>query len=272
MFLIKICKGIYIHFTTVLLFVFGYINRNLEVLCISYATIFLHEIAHLIAALGIGLVPSHISLLPFGTNLKLKSSFVYSLSNEIILYMSGPLFNIILCLLISPFIQKSHIIQLFYNNSIALFLFNILPILPMDGGVVLKKILAHRIGSRRGEIILRIVSGILILFLIMIEIYLLIKNNFNFSILVAVIFLTGNIFTNKEKHHIELAKELLYYREKDKKKIKAVKGYLVKEDANLKNLIKNFSLGNDYVIFRENTDGKIQEILTEKEIIEKILK
>lgn len=270
--LIKFCKGLYIHFLTVLLFIFGYINRNLEILCVSYGTIFLHEIAHLVAALALGLVPSHITLLPFGTNLKLKNSFVYSLSDEIILYLSGPLFNAVMCVFLLPFKSKTDILMLFYYNNLVLFFFNILPILPMDGGVVLKRILVHKVGSRMTGIYLQMVSVVTILFLIYIEIWLLVKNNFNFSILIVVIFLTGNIFTNKEKHHIELARELLFYKEKDKKKIKRVKGYLIKEDANLKQVIKNFSVESNYVIFKENENGKIGEILTEREIIEEILK
>ena len=44
------------------------------------------------------------------------------------------------------------------------------------------------------------------------------KNNFNFTILFAVIFLTGNIFTNKEKYYIDFTKELMFYKSKDKKK------------------------------------------------------
>ena len=72
--MIKISKGIYIHFLTVLLFIFCYINRKLEILAISYISIFVHEIAHLTAAIAIGLLPSRIIFLPFGVNLKLKNT------------------------------------------------------------------------------------------------------------------------------------------------------------------------------------------------------
>lgn len=251
---------------------FGYINRNLEILFLSYFTIFLHEIAHLLASILIGLVPSHIALFPFGTNLKLKNTLIFSLFDEIILYMSGPFFNGFLSIILLFFKEDSDIWRMLYYNNVALFFFNILPILPMDGGIVIKKILTYKIGSRHAEILLKIVSCICILFLIGIEVMLLIKSNFNFSILVAVIFLTGNIFTNKEKHYTELAKELLFYKEKDKKSIKKVKGYLIKKDANIKKLIRNFSVGNSYVIFKEDEKGNICEIVTERTIIEEMLK
>lgn len=269
--MIKLSKGIYIHFTTVLLFVVCYINRKLEILSVSYFLAFLHELAHLIAALCIGLKPSRMIFFPFGVNLKLKNSIIGALSDEIILYMSGPLFNAVMAILSLFFINNQYT-NLFYYNNIGLFLFNILPILPMDGGILMKKILTARVGYRMSEIILKYVSLILISFLIIIQGYLLQKNNFNFSILLAVIFLTGNIFTNKEKYNLEFTRELMYYKIKDKKKIKRVKGYQIKWDVNYKELAKDFSRCNHYIIFKEDKNGKIEDILTERHIIEEILK
>ncbi len=268
--MIKLSKGIYIHFTTVLLFVFCYINRKLEVLSISYALVFLHELAHLLAAFCIGLKPARVVFFPFGVNLKLKNSIIGALSDEIILYMSGPLLNAFLAVL-GVFFIKNEYFNLFYYNNLGLFLFNILPILPMDGGILMKKILSARVGYRRSETILKCTSFILILFLISIQGYLLIKNKFNFSILLAVIFLTGNIFTNKEKYNLEFTRELMFYKMKDKKKIKRVKGYQIKYDVNYKDLAKDFSRCNHYIIFKEDKNGKINEILTERHIIEEIL-
>ncbi len=268
--MIKLSKGIYIHFTTVLLFVFCYINRKLEILSISYVLVFLHELAHLLAALCIGLKPSRIVFFPFGVNLKLKNSIIGALTDEIILYLSGPLLNAILAVLSVIFIKNEYF-NLFYYNNLGLFLFNILPILPMDGGILMKKILSARVGYRRSEIILKYTSLILILFLIFIQGYLLIKNKFNFSILLVVIFLTGNIFTNQEKYNLEFMRELMFYKVKDRKKIKKVKGYQIKWDANYKDLAKNFSRCNNYIIFKEDKIGQIEEILTESHLNEEIL-
>lgn len=269
--MIKINKFIYIHFTTLILLAVGYINRNLEILLISYSVIFLHELAHLLAAILIGLKPAHIVFFPFGVNLKLKNSLVYSLADEIMLYISGPLLNIILALFCIFIHRHNKYTELFYYNNICHFTFNLLPILPMDGGVILKKILSRAIGSNGAEKALKITSVLLITILVLFEGILLIKSKFNFSILVATIFLTGNIFTNKQKYHIDFTKELLFYKKKDKKKIKKVKTYLMKENGNYKDVVKNFAPGRHYIVFKENHEGRVREILTEREIIEKIL-
>ena len=47
---------------------------------------------------------------------------------------------------------------------------------------------------------------------------------------------------------------------------------LIKFDTDYKEIIKYFSQDSSYVIFKEDINGKIKEILTEKEIVEKILK
>ncbi|MBE7016111.1 MAG: hypothetical protein E7417_04735 [Ruminococcaceae bacterium] len=119
---------------------------------------------------------------------------------------------------------------------------------------------------------MRAISVFLIAMLIAIEIFLIILSRFNFSLMFICVFLAGNIFTNKEKYHLDYAKEIMYYKQKDKVKIKKVKSLLVKSDAEYKDLVKNFSMGSSYIIFKENENGKIDEILTEKEIIQEIIK
>lgn len=268
--MIKVSKGIYVHFTTVLLFVLCYINRKLDVLCVSYLLVTLHEMAHLAAAVFIGLKPSRLAFFPFGVNLKLKNKIVGYLSDEIILYLSGPLLNAVLGVLGMIF-YKGKYSELFYCNNFGLFIFNILPIMPMDGGILANKILASRIGQRKSAIVLKCSSCILIALLIGFEGFLIFKSRFNFSVLIAAIFLMGNIFTNKEKYNLEIIRELMFYKEKDKRKIKKVTGLQIKSDTDYKDLLKDFSRARNYIIFKENKSGEIGEILTERQIIEEIV-
>lgn len=260
------------HFSTILLFSVCYFNRNLDVLAISYASIFLHEVAHLIAAVCIGLRSSHIVLYAFGVNLKLKNTLIYSFSDEIILYLSGPLLNLIIAVIAIPLTKYGNLWNYLYWNNLMLSLFNLMPIGPMDGGILLKKFLTRRVGYIVAGKIINIISAVLIVCLVICEIVLIRISSFNFSIIFISIFLIGNIFTNKEKYHLDFVKEIMYYKQKDNFKIKRVKTILIKSDADLKDLVKNFSQGNSYIIFKEDISGKIKEIYTEKEIVEKLLK
>lgn len=270
--LIKITKHLYIHFSFILLFLVCYFNRNLEILAISYGSIFLHELAHLMAAICIGLKSSHIVLYAFGVNLKLKNTLIYSIADEIILYMSGPLLNAIIAVITIPMLKYGKLWNLLYWNNLVLFFFNLLPIGPMDGGIILKKLLTRRIGYRSGEKIINTISVILITALLICEIVLIRISSFNFSIVFICVFLIGNIFTNKEKYHIDFLKEMMYYKQKNKFKIKKAKSLIIKNDTDYRDLAKTFSQGNTYIIFKEDKNGKIKEILTEKEIVDEILK
>lgn len=269
--MIKINKYLYIHFTALLLFAVCYINRNLDILAVNYTVIFLHELAHTAAACVIGLKPSHITFLPFGVNLKLKNNIVFSLADEIILYFAGPLFNVLAALLCIPFL-KYHFIMLFYRCNIVLFLFNMIPILPMDGAIIIKKIFTQILGSKKAEIILKAISAVFIISLLILEILLYFYKGFDFSVLFMIIFLTANIFTNKEKYYMDFVKELMFYKSKSNFKIKKAKSYVIKESADYRSVAKNFAKGYYYIIFKENNQGGIKEILTERDIIEKILK
>lgn len=269
--MIKIGKIFYIHYSTLLFFVICWFTRHLEILFLSYFTVFLHEMAHTLSAILIGIEPSYIAFFPFGVNLRIKSRICYSVSDEILLYMSGPLLNAILALFIQIFFPKTFYFNYFYWNNIGLFLFNLLPILPMDGGMVVKRILSDRIGSRSAEKVLKCISAILIFLLAVFEIWLVFKNEFNFSLIFIIIFLTANIFTNNEKYSINFIKELLYIKEKQKNKCWKAEVFLINEDYSERKVAENFNIAKRYVVLKKNGKGKITEILTEEEIIDRIL-
>lgn len=80
--MIKITKYLRVNVLTITLFVFCIIFNKVDMLCVTYAVMILHELAHCLAAVCIGLKISHIDFYPFGVNLKLKNKLVYSLADE----------------------------------------------------------------------------------------------------------------------------------------------------------------------------------------------
>ena len=82
--MIKIGKC-YIHYVTVLFFAICWFTGRLELLFLSYFAALLHEIAHTVTALLIGVEPSYIVFFPVGVNLRIKSGIIYSVSDEILL-------------------------------------------------------------------------------------------------------------------------------------------------------------------------------------------
>lgn len=269
--MIKINRFLYVHFTFFMIIAAGYISRNPEIIAVSYACVFIHELAHLLAAVLIGLKPSQIIFYPFGVNLRLANTIVYGLAEEILLYLSGPLANILLALFALPFLRHGGILKIFYVNNIALFVFNLLPVLPMDGGMIAKRLLAYKFGHKNSVRILRTVSALIITALILFEAYLAFASRFNFSVVFVSLFLLGNVLTGREKYSPDFLRELMYsgYRGG---KIKKAKTYIVRDDASYRNLAENFAQGSRYVVFKEDENGKITEAVTDREIIGELLK
>ena len=270
--MIRIFPGFYLHPLTVLLFVFGYLTRTLEPLCLMLSVMTLHELSHLAAALLIGLKPKRITFYPFGVNLQLKNSMIYSLSEEIILYLAGPLSNLLMALFAPLFFRSSVWFDLLYWQNIGLCLLNLLPILPLDGGIILKKALSHYLGYRPACSIMQVISGILAAVLFAAEIYLAYQSHWNYSMLIFCIFLLGNILCTREKYNLDFIRELLFYKEKGLQyKNQRVKTVLLREGVSPRCAAERFTLGSYYIIFCVDQNGRIKRIMTETELMEELM-
>ncbi len=271
--MIKIGKFLYVHWLFVVMAVFCYINRQLEIFAISYVIMTIHALSHLVSAKCIGLKCSHITFYPFGLNLKLKNTIIYNLSDEIILYLSGPLSNILMALVVGFVGLKNELLLDFYYKNLALFVINILPIIPLDGGMILKKTLNYRFGYDGGNRVMRVVSAVFLGIVLLFFSYLLYIEQFNPSMCIFIVFLIGNIIFSKEKYDTNLLKELLYAREKNnEKKTKYAKLIGADEKTSLIEVAKKFRPNSKCFVFITNEDNKIKEIKTKEEIIDGLLK
>lgn len=271
--IIKLCKYIYINPLTILIFIVSWFNRRLGLICTAYSVMLIHELAHLAAAVIIGLKPSYICFHPFGVNLKLKNRIVYSLADEIILYFSGPMVNIVLAFVSAVIMLKitNPFLDFFRTENIALFIINMLPVFPLDGGVILKKIISYKTGAYFAEKIMRIVSIVITAILIVLLGYSVYIRNFNYSALFFAVFLIANIFTQKEKYNADAVKEVLMYKQK-KYGNKKVRFKLCTSGCDLHKLIKEFRADSFYILIVLDEKGRIDEFLTEREIMERLLK
>lgn len=267
--MIKLTSKIYIHILTVVMLAVCAMSRHTEVFLFSYTVMTLHELAHFTAAVFIGLKTDKIVFYPYGVNLKLKNKFVHNLSDEIILYLSGPLMNCLLALpaLILYRIYKLPYLQVFYVGNIMFFISNMLPVYPLDGGVLLKKITAHFWGQRASTVIMTVISCIFITALLALSVYMIYMTEFNFSVILLTAFLICSLFTQNEKYDVDFVRELMFYKNKKKNKIKNI---IADEADDCKQIAKKFRDGSYALVFVENDRGEITKIMSEREIMDKI--
>lgn len=174
------------HFTFLLLFVrIGYIGYRHHVsinemlfeagiTLAVFACVLIHEFGHALTARRYGIVTKKILLLPIGGVAQLES-MPETPYQEIMVTIAGPLMNVIIATIIAPFIfynyslsqilnpyfAQNHFFLLIMWVNIGLFLFNLIPAYPMDGGRILRAglamkfnyVTATRFSTRLGQVI-----------------------------------------------------------------------------------------------------------------------
>lgn len=169
-------------------------------LIIGFLWVILHEAVHIIVSKSFGLKLYSLNVNLTGAKARIQDIEELSEKRKLILYISGPLFNMMAALILL-WIKEKFYINL--DNSISinlgLVLFNMLPAYPLDGVRVYELLLGRRILYKRAKKILVntsfIVAGILgVLFFLTIYIH-----KVNISLILAAILITYTTFLEKEK-------------------------------------------------------------------------
>jgi hypothetical protein len=145
-----------------------------------------------------------------------------------------------------------------------------MPIVPLDGGIILKKIILHKVNYKKTDKIMVFISCIFIGIILLLGLKTF-WDQPNFSVMFLLIFIIGNIFTQKEKYNIDFIKELMFYQKKGKQyKNKTVRFIVCKNSEELKNIVMQFNIRDFFIVFLLNTAGGIDNIMTETEIMNRI--
>ena len=189
--------------------------------------IFIHEIGHLIGALYYKWNIKKVVILPFGGITIFNELINKSLKEEFVILVLGPLFQILFYFILRYLNIETNLIT---NYHYALLIFNMLPIIPLDGSKLLNIILNKIFSFKLSHIISLFISLICLIYLFIRTI--IIKNLILFIILIFL--LIKNI---KEIYlHKYLFNKFLFERYnynlkfKKIKRIKGLKIYKMKKD------------------------------------------
>lgn len=181
---------LYIHFTFLLLLGFIVVSQygasqswavaGFETLFILlvFAIVVMHELGHALAARQFGVRTRDITLLPIGGVARLERIPQNPL-HEFVIAIAGPAVNVVLAILCLAWLIIAHqlpieplrdfstagLVQRLFAINVALVLFNMIPAFPMDGGRVLRAILAMGMDYVRATHIAALVGQTLALLL-----------------------------------------------------------------------------------------------------------
>lgn len=235
---------------------------------ISFLSVLLHECAHIVAAALLGVGVWGIEISPFGVCALLESEGINNSEKEFAIAFCGPFFSLILglCAYIAPIWEREYI---FFMN-ICICAVNLIPVLPLDGGRMLRSMLTYKMGILRAYNVSVRVSKALTVLLWIFSIWILIKTKMNFTYVLIAAFLMGNIKTEQKNITISLLREIL---ENPKKiqSIKRTKTYTVREDERAQKILRYISY-DYYITVNIAKDGEIIAALTEEQILKGILR
>lgn len=156
-----------IHFTFLLILVWGALNYGgsagplygVIVTLALFTLVFLHELGHSLAARAYGIPVKDITLLPIGGVARLERMPEKPVQ-ELVVALAGPLVNVVLAGLLLPVVLALLVAQhtsfslglitepglpgllfFLFTANVSLFIFNMIPAFPLDGGRVLRAVM-----------------------------------------------------------------------------------------------------------------------------------
>ena len=184
-----------------------FILKNVKIYIEVMFFAFIHEVVHILVGYLLRFKTTSIEIMPWGYwcymqpsikdyNTKIGKSNMIEVK-KIIIAMAGPIINLLLAILF----EKSDFTQLAYTN-LAIFLFNLILIYPLDGGRVIQSILRILLGRKKAEYITNIIINMCIIILTIIGSILILYIK-NISILLILIYLWGLVIRENKKYELK---------------------------------------------------------------------
>jgi Zn-dependent protease len=146
----------------------GYAIEGVALIIAIFSCVLLHEFGHILTARRYGIATQDVTLLPIGGVARLRR-MPSEPRQELIVAIAGPAVNVVIASVLFPFVlltQSAFLAQLLVVN-VMLIVFNLLPAFPMDGGRVLRALLATRLSYVRAtDVATTIGKGMAVLFLV----------------------------------------------------------------------------------------------------------
>lgn len=248
-----------------LIFIATIIGKTGEVL-IVYASVLLHECAHLFVCKKLNVPTLYMAITPYGMELKLKR--LATPTEQIKISLAGPTINLVLFIFGYIFLSRGaehHLLSFFTSANFILMIFNLLPCSPLDGGEIFKSLIGKKHGILNSyKIICRISKVFGAMFFIGGAIFF--YHRLNITLLIIALLVYQSIKKQKNSS-IYATKEILTGNVSSKEKKKKTRFFPETRLCEAINYISfDYTL---YVVFKK--DGK-EYVLSQKDILEKFEK
>ncbi|MDO4777367.1 MAG: site-2 protease family protein [Cardiobacteriaceae bacterium] len=131
-------------FSALLFFLLGAVYWSVQATALVFAVIALHEAGHWLAMRALGYRDVHMMMLPLTGGVTFGEERTANARDRAWVALLGPLPGVALGALLMPFAAQHPLLAQFALLLVVINLFNLLPVLPLDGGHLLQALLGQR--------------------------------------------------------------------------------------------------------------------------------
>ncbi|MDR5657895.1 M50 family metallopeptidase [Serpentinicella sp. ANB-PHB4] len=234
--------------------------------------IIIHELAHCMVSIFFSVKVENIELFFFGGVIKSEKTFVVNPQKEILISIAGPVSNLLMFLVayvINCYIYTHELIYFFITLNLSIGIFNMIPILPLDGGRILRALINIVYNRNKATYVAVVIGKVLCLAFLVIGIFIMVESYVGFIIIIFSIFLHTNCHNEKKMapytHMRDIIMKQINY---DNLTIRNIREY---ECATVVSVLKKITTGNYCIISVFSKRGRYLGELTEKQILEAII-
>lgn len=258
-----------------LMMVFYGLANVLPQAIIIFLVVLIHELTHTVVARGYKVRIQEIVLFPFGGVAKLDFLDVDS-NEEIRIALVGPLTNFFmagLALAAQYYLNSEYWLPFFIRLNIIMGFFNLIPVLPLDGGRIYRAWYSKKIGifsatkkaAQQGKLF-----AVLLLLIAVSGLYLRLWDFNAVTMGVFLFYAAGEQDKTASYHFIRYLlnkKELIA-----KEKIQQLKAYYVRRDTVVRDVLPHLVPNNYHLFFVFDQAGEIVSTISEEKLIEEYFK
>lgn len=257
------------------LVVIAIINNYFIQYAIAMGFIVAHELGHIVAALMSGARIYCLRILPIGVNAAIDDSKCSKYS-KIYIYLAGPCVNIIFAAIIY-ILYACHVVcielTLGVYINIWLAFFNLLPILPLDGGKIAMEALSDHSGLFRANKQMHVLSALFSILIICLGLVVFKKTLYNVSLILIGIYILLFSKESKKETAIMNIKNFVFRRSRVVKKgIYPAREIVAMKNVKLSEVIKAMDYANMFHLVNVlDDDLRVIKVMTEQEILDALM-
>ncbi len=246
----------------------GWLQQSL----ILFASVLLHELGHVFAAKKMGIQVYEVELLPYGGVARMEELSKFGGFAEALVSAAGPAISLVISGVFYLFRDFSELMVVGYSYNLIICVFNLLPIIPLDGGKLARNFMIFFMGYRQATRLLVLAGRAAAFILLGCNIYMLAEGSRSAALIIAAVFIyIGTVKEEKFSSYYYLftgnsTKSKLIAQDRIRKRF-----IKTREDTRIRSVVNRFSPATLCYVQVVDGKGEIKRILSEDEIMKGFL-